>query len=145
MKKKWLAALRIIALIGIIAAILVYIFVYNKPQPDYAKEKPDFTLNAEQLFKEFQSNPTTAGAKYNGKVLAVDGNLNSIEKSDSLLIAVFAVEEGMFGDEGIRFSFIPELRSEIESVAPGTAITIKGYCTGYNDTDVVMEHCSLVK
>ncbi len=145
MKKKWLAAIGIIALIGIIAAVLIYIFVYNKPQPDYAKKKPDFTLKAEQLFTEFKADPSVAGTKYNGKVLAIEGNLNSIEKNDSLLIAVFAIEEGMFGDEGIRFSFIPEYMSDIETIAPGTAVTIKGYCTGYNDTDVIMEHCSLIK
>jgi hypothetical protein len=145
MKKKWLAAIGILAIIGIIAAVLIYIFIYNKPQPDYSKIKPDYTVNAEELFTEFQSDISTASAKYTGKVLAVEGNLSSIEKSDSLLIAVFAIDEGLFGEEGIRFAFIPELTAEIESIAPGTPVTIKGYCTGYNDTDVIMEHCSLMK
>jgi len=24
-------------------------------------------------------------------------------------------------------------------------VTIKGYCTGYNDTDVILEKCSIIK
>ncbi|HLN53870.1 MAG TPA: hypothetical protein VK212_09185 [Lentimicrobium sp.] len=143
MKKKWLAALGILAGIGVIAAVLIYVFVYNKPQPDYSKEKPDFMLNAESLFREFQADPAKASARYNGKVLEVTGSLSSVYKGDSLVIAVFAIDEGMFGEEGIRFAFIPEFASQVESVAPGTSISIKGYCTGFNDTDVIMEHCSL--
>lgn len=145
MKKKWIFYLVSLAIIGIIAAVLVYFFVYNKQQPDYSKAKPDFTLNGIELFKEFKDNPVLAGEKYNGKVLAIEGSLNSVEKTDSLTIAVFAMEEGMFGDEGIRFAFIPSFADKISSTPPETMVTIKGYCTGFNDTDVIMEHCSLVE
>ncbi len=145
MKKKWLLIIGSMAIIGIIAAILVYVFVYNKQQPDYSIADPDYTLSAIVLFEEFKANPVTAGAKYNGKVLALQGNLNSVERTDSLTIAVFAIEEGMFGDEGIRFAFIPNYADNILSTPPETSVTIKGFCTGFNDTDVIMEHCSIVK
>lgn len=145
MKKKWLLIIGSMAIIGIIAAILVYVFVYNKQQPDYSTADPDYTLSAIVLFEEFKANPVAAGAKYNGKVLALQGNLNSVERTDSLTIAVFAIEDGMFGDEGIRFAFIPMYADEILSTPPETLVTIKGFCTGFNDTDVIMEHCSLVK
>lgn len=145
MKKNWILILGSLAIIGVIAAMLVYIFVYNKQQPDYSKAKPDFALNGAELFKEFRSNPVAAAEKYNGKVLSIEGNLNSVESTDSLTIAVFAIEEGMFGDEGIRFAFIPEFAAKIASTPPESLVTIKGYCTGFNDTDVIMEHCSLVE
>lgn len=144
MKKKWFLVLGSLALVGIIAAVLVYIFVYNKPQPDYSTKEADFTLPATELFHEFRNDPAVAGAKFNGKVLAVQGNLSAVEIADSLTIAVFAIEEGLFGDEGIRFAFIPEHAESIRNTPPQSAITIKGYCTGFNDTDVIMEHCSLV-
>lgn len=145
MKKKRILILGSLAIIGIIAALLVYFFVYNKQQPDYSKVKPDFTLNGIELFKEFKADPFATGKKYNGKVLAIEGNLNSVEITDSLTIAVFAIEEGMFGDEGIRFAFIPLFADKIKSTPPEALVTIKGYCTGFNDTDVIMEHCSLVE
>jgi len=134
-----------LAILGIIAAILVYFFVYNKQQPDYAVADPDYTLSGTELFEAFKADPVAAGEKYNGKVLALQGILNSVERTDSLTIAVFAIEEGMFGDEGIRFAFIPKYADEILSTPPQTQVTIKGFCTGFNDTDVIMEHCSLVK
>lgn len=145
MKKKWMLIIGSMAILGIIAAILVYCFVYNKQQPDYAVADPDYTLSGTVLFEEFKADPIAAGEKYNGKVLALQGILNSVEITDSLTIAVFAIEEGMFGDEGIRFAFIPKYADEISSTPPQTQVTIKGFCTGFNDTDVIMEHCSLVK
>lgn len=145
MKKKWLLALGILFLIGVIAAVLIYIFVYNKPQPNYAKKDADYTIKATELFREFRENASKASTKYTGKVLAVEGVLSAVENSNSQIIAVFALADGIFGDEGIRCAFIPEHADEAIETPPGTAVIIKGYCTGYNDTDVIMEHCSMVK
>lgn len=145
MKRKWVMALGILFVIGVIAAVLIYIFVYNKPQPDYAKKDPDITVTAAELFGQFRENPSQASTKYTGKVLAVKGELSSVENTDSQIIGVFALDEGMFGEEGIRFAFIPEYSDEVIETPPGSSITIKGFCTGYNDTDVIMEHCSIVK
>lgn len=145
MKKKWLMILGILAGIGLIGALLVYFFVYNKPHTDYSKTKPDFEIKAAALFGEFRTNKVASSKKYPGKVISITGELNAIEQTDSLTIAIFGFEEGMFGSEGVRCTMIPEHSAEIIDIAPGTSITIKGYCTGYNDTDVILEHCSLVK
>lgn len=145
MKKKWITILGILAGLGLIGALIVYFFVFNKPHTDYAKATPDYDLKAATLFEEFRTNPETSGTKYNGKVLAITGELNSVEQTDSLTVAVFGFEEGMFGSEGVRCTMIPEHSGEVVRVAPGTTLTIKGYCTGYNETDVIIEHCSLEK
>ena len=135
----------IIAGVGLIGALAVYFFVFNKPHTDYATATPDYDLKAATLFEEFRTNPESSGTKYNGKVLSITGELNSVEQTDSLTVAVFGFEEGMFGSEGVRCTMIPEHSSEVVRVAPGTTLTIKGYCTGYNETDVIIEHCSLEK
>jgi len=144
MKKKWLSVLGILAGIAIIGALAVYFFVYNKPHKDYSKATPDFELNAAALFEEFRANPESSSAKYTGKVISVSGELNAVEQTDSLTIAVFGFEEGMFGSEGVRCTMIPEHKDEIINTAPGTTVVLKGFCTGYNDTDVILEHCSMV-
>lgn len=145
MKRKLLTVVFLMAVIGIIAAVLIYIFVYNKPQPDFAKAKPDYSLKAAELFSEFKTDANASNARYGGKVVAVSGNLSGIEITDSLTVAIFALQEGMFGDEGIRCALIPAYADEVSIITPGTEITLKGYCTGFNDTDVILEHCSLVK
>lgn len=144
MKRSWILVLGLVTLFAIITAALIYFFVYNKPQPDYFKATPDFELNSQDLFREFKENPSEASAKYNGKVIAVKGELSAVETTDSSTIGVFAIDEGMFGDEGLRFSFIPEHSGQLISTPPGSTIVIKGYCTGFNETDVIFEHCSIV-
>ena len=44
--KTWIKILLGLAVAGIAAAFLVYHFVINKPQPDFEKIKPDYSLNA---------------------------------------------------------------------------------------------------
>ncbi|MEA5109997.1 hypothetical protein SDC9_24940 [bioreactor metagenome] len=145
MKRKLFIAAGALALVGLIAGILVYFFVYNKPHKDYLKAEPEFTVEALALFEEFRADQAAASAMYNGKVIAVTGALTSVEQNDSFTVAVFEIDEGMFGSEGIRFTMLPESKDKIISQAPGTTLTIKGFCTGYNETDVILEHCSLVE
>jgi hypothetical protein len=40
---------------------------------------------------------------------------------------------------------IPELAGDVVKIAPGTVVSLKGLCAGYNDTDVILENCSLEK
>lgn len=143
MKRKWMAILGVLIALIVVGGVLVYFFIYNKPQPNYAKKNHEFEVSAANLLAEYKSDAITAGQKYNGKVLLVSGDLSHVEKSDSLTIAVFAIEEGLFGDEGVRMAFIPEFTDDITAIAPGSTLAVKGYCTGYNDVDVIMEHCSV--
>lgn len=145
MKKKWLGIAGVLAATGLLAGLFVYFFVYNKPHIDYSKVSPDIESTATKVFEEFRSNPSASSSKYNGKVLLISGELSAVEQTDSLTIAVFSFEEGLFGSEGIRCTMIPEHANEITNTPPGSAIMLKGYCTGYNDTDVIMEYCSIVK
>lgn len=117
MKRKLFIAAGALALVGIIAGILVYFFVYNKPHKDYAKAEPEFTVDALALFEEFRTDQAAASGIYNGKVIAVTGTLTTVEQNDSLTVAVFEIDEGMFGSEGIRFTMLPASKDEIISQA----------------------------
>lgn len=145
MKNKWIFIIGILFVIAIAGVIIIYFFVYNKPHKDYAKAKADYSIEASELYNEFKANQASASTKYNGKVVQIHGSLNSVENADSLIIAVFSFEQGMFGDMGIRCAISPSDSEALLAVAPGTSITLKGLCTGYNETDVIMEHGSLIK
>ena len=129
----------VIAALGI---FLVYHFVWNKAKPDYAGLEPDFTVSAPELYREFTENSTAASAKYNGKMILLTGGADRLEKVDSLVIAVYVFNEGMFGDEGIRCTFLSSVKDEITETSL-KGVSIKGYCAGYNDVDVVLEKCTL--
>jgi hypothetical protein len=142
--KLWIKIIIGLIVIGIIAIFLVYRFVYNKSHPDYENIEASITLNAQDLYQAYKNNTVNASAQYNGKVIALIGKLSKIESADSLVTAVFVFSQGDFGDEGIRCTMLPKFNHEANKLQPDGEIKIKGYCTGYNETDVILEKCSLI-
>lgn len=134
-----------LAIIGILTAVYVWFFVYNKPHMDVAHAKADFSLPAGQLYSEFKQDKDANSLKYNGKVLEISGQLSKIEEADTLMTAVFVFEQGMFGDQGVRCALLPDQFEKAKSITPDSPVTVKGYCTGFNDTDVILEKVSFVE
>ena len=131
-------------LVGILAALYVWFFVYNKPHRDYEKADPDHVLAAEELFFKYRQDKALADSLYTGMVVQISGEIDKVESPDSSLIAVFVFDQGMFGDEGVRCILLPNQHTKLKSFSPRDKITLKGYCTGYNDTDVIIEKSSIV-
>jgi len=142
--KKWIKVLAVLAIIGIIAAVLVFKFVYNKPHPDFEKKKADYSLMAKELYESYKMDETAAADKFNGKVVEVSGTLSKVETSGELVIAVFEFEDGMFGPEGVRVTMLPNQNDALKAVDITGEIVLKGFCTGYNGVDVIIEKGSLV-
>lgn len=134
-----------LAVVGLLATMYIWFFVYNKPHLDVAHAKADFTLSAEQLYTEFKQDKDKTGTQYNGKVLLINGSLTKVEEADSVHTAIFVFEQGMFGDQGVRCSLLPDQFDKAKSLPAGTSVALKGYCTGFNDTDVILEKCSFVE
>jgi len=143
--KRWLFFVVLIIILGVIGGILGYNYVYNKPHRDFEKATPDYTISSEELFNEYIDSRTDAEMKYNGKVLEINGVLSTIESPDSLSILVFALRQGMFGDEGIRCTMLSKYNEQAIVLKSGNRVTIKGFCTGYNDIDIILEKCSIVQ
>jgi len=143
--KTWIKILLTLFLVGIIAAALVYHFVINKPHPDYEKEPAKYSLKASELFTQFTTNRKESEKKYNGQVIEISGKYTSIEKNDSTVIVVFALNKGDFGDEGIRCTMLPKFKTEMAGYPKSSEIKIKGFCSGYNDTDVILIKSSIQK
>lgn len=141
---KWLKIILILMAVGVIAAFAVYKFLYNMPHTDYAKAEPDYQIEAAALFEAYTQNREKAEKKYNGKVLQITGTPNKVEETDSLTIVVFTFSQGMFGNEGIRCTLLPQYEKTAGNIS-GKSTTIKGYCTGYNETDVILEQSSVLK
>lgn len=143
--KRWMKILGALILIGILAALYVWFFVYNKPHRDYEAAEPDHIMAADEMYFSYVQDKLLADSLYTGMVMQVYGPLSKVEDLDSIAVAIFVYGEGMFGDEGIRCISLPHHRETILGYNPGDMITIKGYCTGYNDTDVIMEKCSVIE
>ncbi len=143
--KKWMKIIGGLLIIGVLAALYVWFFVYNKPHRDYEKAEPDQVLTAEELFYQYRNDRAFADSLYTGMVVQVNGALDKVEFADSILVAIFVFDQGMFGDEGVRCVILPNHYDGLRVVGPGDMITLKGYCTGYNDTDVIIQKTSIIK
>ena len=143
--KNWIKILIGLAIVGMIVAFLGYKFVYNKQHPNYENMEADFKIAAKDLYEAFKADATTTGQKYNGKVVEISGTVSSVEEVDTLVVAVFAFEDGMFGKQGVRVTMLPKFYNGIKNYASVEEIVLKGFCSGYNDTDVIIEKGSIVK
>lgn len=141
MNKK-VVVLVVIALMALLTLFLVYKYVYNKPHADIAGADAEFSLTPEELFEAYNTNYEEAVIKYSGKVIAIYGVPDAYEMFDDFSVAVFLLDEGMFGPRGIRCTF-PGNPDEIDFIE-GQPVTIKGFCSGYNDEDVILEQCTLI-
>jgi hypothetical protein len=142
--KKFLIIALILLAIGAIAAFMVYKYVYNKPHPDYETKKSDLSIEAKRLWTDFSMNKDIADGKYTGKVLQIDGIIMRVEEAEGMVIVVFAYRKGDFGDEGVRVTMLPNFADAAKHIDPFKPVKIKGLCTGYNGTDVILENGSIV-
>lgn len=131
----------VLFLAALLAAAYVWFFVYNKPHRNFEKAKPVIVESARQCYQNFKANARAAEA---GKVIEIYGLPAGIEQSDSLVVVVFAFQKGMFGNEGVRCTVLPNYRKEAAALSIRDTLYIKGFCSGYNGTDVILEDCSII-
>ena len=144
MKKKILASAIILATLGIASAVYLYIFVINKPHPDYEKMDPEYVMLASDLFDSYRTYRADSEEKFNGRVIQLNGTFDRIEQNDSLLVGVFVFDQGIFGEEGVRCTMLASQNGTVNKKLEGKEVRVKGFVTGYNDTDVILEKCSLI-
>jgi len=144
MKKNIIYISTAIIFVGIIIAFFVFKYV-NKPTSTYEDEPAAYSISAKDLFNEYRSDKEAADKKYPGQVIEISGKFKSIEEADSLIIVVFALAEGMFGDEGIRCTMLKKYDEKAKLLVGNSEIKLKGYCTGYNETDIIIEKCIIAE
>ena len=144
--KKWLMIIAALAVVGVIAALLIFKFYINKPHEDIEAATPAYTIATGDLWKQYTSDLKQSDSLYTGKVIELNGNLSRADISDSLAFAVFVMEaDSMFGDKSVRCEMLQKYAADLKSIAPGTTVKIKGFCNGFDQTDVKFSKCSIVK
>lgn len=143
MSKKMKILLGVLIVIAV-GALSVYLYI-NKPHPSYEKLKAEFTVTPKAIYDEFKANSKATGLKYNGKMIELNGVISKVEASDTLVTVVFAFTQGLFGDEGVRCAMLSKFNKSTKEFKQGDNIDLKGLCQGFNETDVILEKCSLIK
>ena len=118
--------------------------LYTGKVPSLTEVKADASISANDLIAAFEKDSASANKQYLGKILEVSGNVKSIEK-ESATISMGTAE----GNSSVRCSVDSAFVKDIELLNPGSAITIKGNCTGFMPdetglglgSDVVLNRC----
>lgn len=142
--KNWLKVFAFAALVAILAIAYMWFFIYNKPHKNIEKAIPDYVISAQECYNHYANGENNDDKNYTGKVLQLVGVPTSIESNDSTAVIVFAFNSGMFGDEGIRCTMLDTYKDKSLELKTNESVTIKGFCSGYNETDVILEHCSII-
>lgn len=96
--------------------------------------KADFTVNANDLIREFISNDTAANNKYREKIIVVNGKTTQVERlSDSTTTIQFADSTGSY----IVFSFEKEQYEQVKEIKTGEEVSLKGSCSGSIHSEIL--------
>jgi len=143
---KWIKIIAILAVAGLIAAILVWKFYINKPHADIENTPAAYSLNTSELWKQYNQELKLSDSLYTGKVVEINGNLSNIDKVDTLVYLVFVMEpDPDFGNKTIRCEMLAKYNGEASALAPNSPVKVKGYCSGYDQTDIKFTKCSIIK
>jgi len=53
--------------------------------------------------------------------------------------------DSMFGDKSVRCEMLPKYSAEASSISKGTTLKVKGFCNGFDQTDIKFSKCSIIK
>lgn len=144
MKRKKIFLYVFLSLLVIAGAVGFYIYrEYNRTHKDTAKLKPDYTVTATDMLKEFETNEQASNKKYWDKVLSVEGMVKEITKDDRGFYAVILGDTAAMSS--VRCSIDSAHSNEALTVSRGLTVTVKGICSGYNADEMLGSDIILVR
>lgn len=134
---------RILIILGVLAVLGggIGYYYFNKKVPSMATEKSDLTVDAAQLYQEFEADEAAATTKYVGKIVTVRGTVLESSTLDDGTPKVL-LETG--SDFGVSCEFDPNTQHAKKTFQPGEQLTLKGECAGLN-LDVQLARCVVVQ
>ncbi len=101
---------------------------YNKSSfQDTSKTKPDYTVSAVGLLKEFETDSSMADKKYTEKIIEVSGNVSQTEpQGDSTINIKFADSTGSY----LVFTTDKQEYTAASKIKEGNPVVLRGSCSG---------------
>jgi len=137
----------VIAAAIIVGAWFVY-SAYSRKVKDLANVSAQIKMHSSELIAAFERNETQANTELLDKIIAVHGNVKEIEKNDHGHYTIVLGDTARLSS--VRCSMDSTHIKEITGLKEGSAVTVKGACTGFNadellGSDVILNRCVIVK
>ncbi len=144
MKRKKIIRYVVLPLLLILAAAAIYIYKeYNRTHKDTAKLKPDYSITATGLLKEFETNEQVSNKKYWDKIVRVEGHVKELIKDDKGFYSIVLGDTASMSS--VRCSIDSIHSNEAAVVQTGSLIAVKGICSGYNADEMLGSDVILVR
>ena len=117
----------------IVIAAGAYFYVNRKTQ-SLTDSNADFKISAVKFLEEYSSDQVLSDKKYLGKVIQVEGNLKEIERDDKGSLTF--VLGDLASMSSVRCSIDTTVVIDESAYPVGTAVSLKGECTGFNADDL---------
>lgn len=126
----------VVALLLIIIAGFIYAYrEFNRRNLNVAQESSVYRVDADELIREFTANDSVANARYVGRILSVNGLVKDISKDERSYYTVILGDTA--GSSSIRCAIDSIYSGTASAIKPGTSVTVKGTCTGYNEDELL--------
>jgi len=129
----------LLALVAVLIGAAIYGWKeFHRRHEETASMTAAFSVPAPALVKAFQDDENKANKQYNDKVINVSGTVVKVEHNDSTQNV--QLDGQSMG--GVICQFESSHRSDLKTLHPGQAVSIKGVCTGML-LDVVLVRCAI--
>lgn len=116
-------------------------YLWNKKVPSMTSQSSEVSVDAGQLFAEFEQDEAAATAKYVGKIVTVSGKVSEASTlEDGTPKVILETGQGF----GVSCEFDPNTKHPRTEFQPGETLTIKGECAGLN-LDVQLARCVVMQ
>lgn len=126
--KKTLKIVLLVIVVGACIGGFVAYKMWNKPFDDVT-DMEGIPVNADVLYKAFETNEQTANTTYVGKVVEVSGTVGDIETSDTIARVMITFPDAMMG--AVRVTLDSRHLADAKAVKTGDQATFKGFCNGF--------------
>jgi hypothetical protein len=126
--KKTLKIVLLVIVVGACIGGFVAYKMWNKPFDDVT-DMEGIAVNADVLYKAFETNEQTANTTYVGKVVEVSGTVGDIETSDTIARVMLTFPDAMMG--AVRVTLDTRHLADAKAVKTGDQATFKGFCNGF--------------
>ncbi|WP_165929565.1 OB-fold protein [Pseudocnuella soli] len=113
-----------LALMLIVAALWAY-RIFSQKVPDVVQARPDITIHAAEMTKDFEANGAASNKHYNGKIIRVTGTATQVNQSGSVIL-----NGGSDGSE-IVIGLDQRHQQDVQKITVGKQAVFQALYTGY--------------
>jgi hypothetical protein len=122
----------------VLFGLFFYVF---RPTKNLKRAHSDYTLSANQLFKQFYEDEGIANNKFLGKVIDVHGKVKNVDAGNKHITIILETVDPI---SGINCSLSQKYNYIKDSLFVGKEILVRGECSG-KLIDVNLNNCILIE